>query len=255
MDVEKGDHPVTRFRALPRSVQIIIGIVALAVLGCCGIAGLAAILPGDAEPTRSQAVLEPTATSQSTGTPIPLTDTPIPPTETVTATNTPRPTDTPIPSDTLAPTETPKPTDTLMPPTATPMPSTKAPTEPPTAIPTPEPTKPPQAKITVDIPCCQFNAPGDDSKNREEEWVCFRNEGDDAVNMSGWTLVDEYGWTYTFPDFALAPAGTVRIVTGCGTNTGDTLFWCKDGTAVWNNDGDTVHLYDKVGNLVARHSY
>ena len=134
----------------------------------------------EAEPTRSQAVLEPTATSHSTGTPIPLTDTPIPPTETVTATNTPRPTDTPIPTDTPAPTETPQPTNTPVPPTVTPIPPTTVPTEPPAATPTPEPTKPPQAKITVDIPCCQFNAPGDDSKNREEEWVCFRNEGDDA---------------------------------------------------------------------------
>ena len=42
--MEKGDHHVTRFRALPRSVQIIIGIVTLAILGCCGIAGLAAFL-------------------------------------------------------------------------------------------------------------------------------------------------------------------------------------------------------------------
>jgi hypothetical protein len=108
----------------------------------------------------------------------------------------------------------------------------------------------------VDIPCCQFNAPGDDSKNREEEWVCFKNEDGQAVNMSGWTVVDEYGWTYRFPDFALAPGSTVRIVTGCGTNTADTLFWCKDGsTAVWNNDGDTVHLYGTADNLVARYSY
>jgi micrococcal nuclease len=136
------------------------------------------------------------------------------------------------------------------------MPPTKAPTEPPAATPTPEPTRPPQDKVVVDIPCCQFNAPGDDSKNREEEWVCFKNEGEQAVNMASWTMVDEYGWTYTFPDFALAPGSTVRVVTGCGTNTADTLYWCKDGsTAVWNNDGDTVHLYDAVGNLVARYSY
>ena len=253
---------MTRFRALPRSVQIIIGFVTLAILGCCGIAGLAAILPGDAEPTRSQAVLEPTSTSQPTSTPIPSTDTPIPPTETATATNTPAPTNTPTPTDTPAatetpePTRTPRPTNTPAPPTATPMPPTKAPTELPAATPTPEPTKPAQDKVVVDIPCCQFNAPGDDSKNREEEWVCFKNEGDQAANMAGWTLADEYGWTYAFPDFALAPGSTARVVTGCGTNTADTLFWCKDGsTAVWNNDGDTVHLYDRAGKLVARYSY
>jgi hypothetical protein len=73
---------VTRFQALPRSRQIILGIVAAAILGCCGMAGLAAILPGDEEPARSQAALEPTATIQPTDTPIPPTDTPIPATET-----------------------------------------------------------------------------------------------------------------------------------------------------------------------------
>jgi hypothetical protein len=247
---------VTRFRALPRSAQIIIGIVALAVLGCCGIAGLAAVLPDDGEPARSQVVLEPTATSQPTDTPIPPMDTSIPPTETPAATNTSTPTGTPTPTDTSAPTETLPPTSTPVPPSATPLPPTEVPTEPPAATPTPEPTKPPQVRVDVDIPCCQFNAPGDDSKNREEEWVCFKNEGDRAVDMTGWTLVDEHGWTYTFPQFTLAPASTVRVVTGCGTSTADTLFWCKEGsTAVWNNDGDTVHLYDTAGNLVARYSY
>ena len=48
---------------LTRSRQIIAGIVAAVILGCCGIVGLVPILPGYAEPTCSQAVLELTDTS------------------------------------------------------------------------------------------------------------------------------------------------------------------------------------------------
>ena len=243
---------MTRFKALPRSRQIIIAIIAAAIVACCGCGGIALLLPGDDQPDRSQAVLEPTNTSQATNTPIPSTDTPIPPTDTPAPTDTPEPTATPEPTDTPQPTPTQDPTNTPVPPTDTPMPPTKAPT----GTPTPAPTKPPEANIVVAVACCQFDAPGDDSKNPEEEWVCFRNKGDGAANMTGWRVVDEYGWTYTFPDFALAPGATVRVVTGCGTNTADTLYWCKGGnSAVWNNKGDTVHLYDTAGNLVAQYSY
>lgn len=72
--------------------------------------------------------------------------------------------------------------------------------------------------------------------------------------MTGWYLRDNYGWGYTFPQFTLAPRATVRVRTGCGTNSTADLYWCKDGTAVWNNDGDTVFLFDAEGNP-ARCSY
>jgi hypothetical protein len=47
----------------------------------------------------------------------------------------------------------------------------------------------------------------------------------------------------------------VRLVTGCGDDTSRTLHWCADGSAVWNNDGDTVFLRDDAGNLVASLTY
>lgn len=120
----------------------------------------------------------------------------------------------------------------------------------------PVPTKPPEAQVVVDFPCCHVNADGDDSQNPEDGWVCFKNKGDGAANMSGWTVVDEHGWTYTFPDFTLAPGSTVRVITGCGTNTADSLYGCKGGSsAVWNNDGDTIYLKDAQGNLVDQYSY
>jgi micrococcal nuclease len=112
-----------------------------------------------------------------------------------------------------------------------------------------------QAQVVVDPGCCEFDAPGTDDDNKEEEYVCFANAGDADVEMSGWRIQDEYGWAYTFPGFVLGAGARVQVATGCGSNTSDLLFWCKDGTAVWNNDGDTVFLYDSSGALVDTYSY
>jgi micrococcal nuclease len=119
------------------------------------------------------------------------------------------------------------------------------------------PTPPPggEARVVVDPSCCQFNSPGNDNDTKEQEYACFANTGQADADMTGWTMRDEYGWEYRFPSFVLPAGARVRVATGCGTNTGDMLFWCKDGTAVWNNGGDTVFLYDGSGELVATHSY
>lgn len=140
------------------------------------------------------------------------------------------------------------PTPTAMPPTHT--------AEPPTPIPpTPTATPVPPANVVVNPDCCQFNSPGNDNYSKEEEYVCLTNSGGQVADMTGWYLRDDYGWGYTFPQFALAPGATMRLRTGCGANSTTDLFWCKDGTAVWNNDGDTVFLFDAAGNPVAQYSY
>ena len=131
------------------------------------------------------------------------------------------------------------------PPTPTPVPPTPAVTPPPVA----------PSEIAVNPDCCQFNSPGNDNYSKEEEYVCLTNSGGQAADITGWYLRDEYGWGYTFPQFTLAPGATVRVRTGCGTNSTTDLYWCKDETAVWNNDGDTVFLFDADGNLVAQYSY
>jgi len=118
------------------------------------------------------------------------------------------------------------------------------------------PTPPPlPGHVAVDPDCSQFNAPGDDSLNKEEEYVCFVNEGSSDADMEGWEVRDEHGWGYTFADVTLPPGAHVRVATGCGRDTDDVLYWCKDGAAVWNNGGDTVFLYDDTGTVVAKYSY
>ncbi|HAL61744.1 MAG TPA: hypothetical protein DCP08_04980 [Chloroflexi bacterium] len=56
---------------------------------------------------------------------------------------------------------------------------------------------------------------------------------------------DECGGLH-FSTFHLGPGGEVRLHTGCVKNTATDIYWCKEGHAVWNNDGDTVFLFERV---------
>lgn len=126
----------------------------------------------------------------------------------------------------------------------------------PTVSPSPPSTAPPvEGEVMVDPACSQFDAPGNDNKNMGQEWVCFVNQGQHAVDLEGWRLEDEYGWSYTFPLFTLEAGAEVRVHTGCGQDTDSDLYWCREGYAVWNNDGDTVFLFDGQGALVSEYSY
>lgn len=131
-------------------------------------------------------------------------------------------------------------------PTPTPTPS---PT--PTATPTPTPLP---AHVRVAPWCCQFDPPGNDGDRYNEEYVCLENDGGQTAHLAGWSLRDEAGNTYTFPAFDLPPGAWVRIHTGSGVDTATDLYWGRQ-RFVWNNDRDTVFLYDARGVLVETYTY
>jgi micrococcal nuclease len=110
-------------------------------------------------------------------------------------------------------------------------------------------------QIVIDPACSQFNAPGNDNDNKNEEYVCLVNQSVEMVEMTGWIIRDEYGWTYSVPEFTLEPGAAVKVRSGCGNNSQQDLYWCKDETAVWNNDGDCVYLVSKEGETIAQYCY
>lgn len=109
----------------------------------------------------------------------------------------------------------------------------------------------------VEIVYIEYDAPGNDNDNLNGEWVEIRNHDTTAVDLTGWVLKDESAsHRYDFPDgFTLQPGGMVLVFTGCGTDTAAALYWCKSGSAVWNNDGDTGFLLDPNGNVVWSYAY
>jgi micrococcal nuclease len=106
------------------------------------------------------------------------------------------------------------------------------------------------SSASVAVGEARTDPPGDESQTPNEEWIEIVSTGG-AVDLTGWGVRDESSsHRFAFPDgFRLAAGAAVRIHTGCGPDTAADLHWCVTGSAVWNNDGDTVFLIDPAGNI------
>ncbi|MCO8126013.1 lamin tail domain-containing protein [Acidimicrobiia bacterium EGI L10123] len=105
----------------------------------------------------------------------------------------------------------------------------------------------------VVIDAIRFDADGDDNENLNDEWVRIANRSGSAVDLTGWVLKDTSAThRFSFPGgFSLEPGTSVTVRTGCGSDSATDLHWCNQGSAVWNNSGDTAFLLDPAGNIVA----
>ena len=115
----------------------------------------------------------------------------------------------------------------------------------------------PRAEATLGIVELMFDAPGNDNDNLNGEWIAIRNEGETSVDLTGWGIKDESAsHRYEFPvSFTLLPGETVTVRTGCGADFDTDLYWCNQGSAVWNNGGDTAFLLDPSGNTHVAYAY
>lgn len=103
---------------------------------------------------------------------------------------------------------------------------------------------------SVAITGAQFNAPGDDTRNLNGEWVRLTNRGNDPVLLTGWTLADRHSaQPYRFPAFLLLPERSVTIYTGSGV-LNDTALFMGRTEPLWGNSGDTATLRDGRGTLI-----
>jgi excisionase family DNA binding protein len=112
--------------------------------------------------------------------------------------------------------------------------------------------KDPSDQVKVNLEASQFDSTGNESLR--EQYVCIKNRGSTAVDMTGWHLQDRTGATYDFPPFTLPPGARLLLHTGKGTDTGTDLYWGR-GSSVWRNEGDVVTLFDRLWNLVDQQSY
>jgi competence protein ComEC len=107
---------------------------------------------------------------------------------------------------------------------------------------------------SVNISAVQFDAPGDDRQNMNNEWVRLTNRGDGLVLLAGWTLSDRTGsHPYVFPAFVLMPKSSVTIYSGSGKMNDSSLFMGLD-TPIWNNSGDVATLKDGSGTIIDQRS-
>lgn len=96
-----------------------------------------------------------------------------------------------------------------------------------------------------------FDPPGDDLDPVTGERVTLVNRATVAIDLTDWVIADEGPHRFRFPaGFTLDPGGTVTVYSACGVDKAAFLYWCNQGSAVWNNSGDTAFLWDPLGNIV-----
>ncbi len=99
------------------------------------------------------------------------------------------------------------------------------------------------------------DADGDDRENLNDEYLVFQNNGSEPLDLSGWTVEDEAGKRYVFPnDYMLDAGATVTLHTGSGSDSEHDLYWGAE-SPVWNNAGDTVIVHNSEGERVLRRTY
>lgn len=165
------------------------------------------------------------------------------PTPTTISTSTPSPTATATPTTTLEPSITPTSTATV---TQTPRPTATQ-----TALPTA--TLPPGN--TGDIRITKIFFDGAVPQTEDDEYVEIKNFDTRAIRLQGWKLHDDGpNHTYTFPNYLIQPGQTCRVYTNESHAEWCNLNW-GNGSAIWNNDGDTATLKDGNGKVISGCSY
>lgn len=119
----------------------------------------------------------------------------------------------------------------------------------------PEPTSTPfpltRAAPTVTLPPTTINAQVviaavEGVGNVNSEAVEIRNLGE-VVNMQGWTLTNEAGDVFLFPELRMQSDRRLIVFSRQGPNTPAALYWGRE-TAAWG-DGETVTLADSTGQV------
>jgi Lamin Tail Domain len=113
------------------------------------------------------------------------------------------------------------------------------------------------AASRIQILGLRCEAPGDDNKNLNGEYVLVNNISNKSVLLAGWKIYDRgRNHVYTFPaGFKLSPHRSVRVHAGKGKPKLGELYWGQ-GSSVWNNpaSGDTATLRNRAAVVVSTKS-
>jgi hypothetical protein len=121
----------------------------------------------------------------------------------------------------------------------------------------PAAARPADATTCIRIYEIYYNSPGTDTRTNTSlngEWIRLHNACSTAKSLTGWTIRDLAGHTYTFGTYGLKGYGYVKVHTGKGTNTSTDRYW-GSGNYIWNNDKDTAYLRNSAGTLIAGCAY
>ena len=86
--------------------------------------------------------------------------------------------------------------------------------------------------------------------DKEQEFVVLDNNCP-SLKVKDWTLKDESRKTYKFNDIKITK---VILYTKKGNDNSTDIFWNSD-TNIWNNDRDSLYLFDNKGGLASYETY
>ena len=87
------------------------------------------------------------------------------------------------------------------------------------------------------------------------EFLAFRNAGQEPIDLSGWTVENEEGQSYSFPrETVLEPGDRVELHVGRGANTSDDLYWNAD-EPILAAKRTTITVETAAGEPVLRERY
>ena len=100
-----------------------------------------------------------------------------------------------------------------------------------------------------------FDAEGDDTANLNDEYCTLVNSGPTPVDLTGWSVENERGVSYRFPDgVTLAPGAVLTVHSGAGPDSSAVLHWNADAP-IWSNTSDIAILRDATGDIVDVYAY
>ncbi|MYY83529.1 MULTISPECIES: lamin tail domain-containing protein [unclassified Streptomyces] len=95
----------------------------------------------------------------------------------------------------------------------------------------------------------QYDSPGRDTRSNSSlnaEWVNIHNSSRSAIQLKGYKLKDDTGYTYTFGSYKIGAGKTVKVRTGKGSDASGVRYWGRSNY-VWNNTGDKARLIKPSG--------
>lgn len=95
----------------------------------------------------------------------------------------------------------------------------------------------------------------DEGEELNDEYIVVENTGDRLLDLAGWRVRDGDGHTYTFKDgTTLEPGESLTLYTGAGSQTETERYWWND-EEIWDDDGETITVYNDNGDKVYRRTY
>ncbi|CAN5704238.1 hypothetical protein BH24ACT14_BH24ACT14_05890 [soil metagenome] len=108
----------------------------------------------------------------------------------------------------------------------------------------------------------QWDAPGNDLRNVNGEWVKIHNRGTTRLDLSGWWLRDYSLKSYPFPaGVTVEPGKTLTVHMGVGSSTPTRRYLGRSTVMFRNPDpasgaiGDAVYLFDPDGDMRKHFTY